>query len=232
MNDLNVVPKKSFYSVFVKRFLDIVLSTIAILCLLWLFIIVSVLEIVFHGFPIIYKTKRPGKNGKIFYLYKFRSMTNARDEKGFLLPEKDRITKFGHFIRKTSIDELPELFNILKGDMSIIGPRPLLVEYLPLYSRRHFMRHAVRPGLACVRIMPSNSKTWTWGEQFENDIYYIEHISLGLDIKMVVMTFFEAVRGAEYRTNDTRIPFMGDNLYDTRTKDELEEQIHFNSLEE
>lgn len=233
--DINEMPivRKSFYSRYIKRFLDILLSGIAIICLSWLYIIVAILELVFHGTPVLYKTKRPGKDGKIINLYKFRSMTNERGEDGLLLPEEKRLTKFGLFIRKTSIDELPELFNILKGDMSIIGPRPLLIEYLPLYSPRHAMRHSVRPGLACVRIMPSESKTWTWGEQFENDIWYIEHLSFLTDLKMIFAVANEAIRGAEYRANDTRIPFTGDNLFDTRTKDELSENeiIHFESLE-
>lgn len=160
-------------------------------------------------------------------------MTDERDDKGLLLPEEKRLTKFGLLIRKTSIDELPELFNILKGDMSIIGPRPLLVEYLPLYSMRHSMRHSVRPGLACVRIMPSESKTWTWGDQLENDIWYVEHVSFYTDLKMLIAIIKEIVHGAEYRANDTRIPFTGDNLYDTRSKNELNknEIIHFDSLE-
>lgn len=113
--------------------------------------------------------------------------------------------------------------------MSVIGPRPLLVEYLPLYSPRHAYRHKVWPGLACVRIMPSDSKTWTWGEQFENDIWYIEHLSFMTDVKMVFAVLKEAIKGAEYRASDTRIPFTGDNLFDTRSKDELgeDEIIHF-----
>ncbi len=233
MSEKSEIPKvrRTFYSVVIKRLLDIILSGLAIICLVWLFLIIYILELIFHGRPALYKTKRPGKDGQIFGLYKFRSMTNERGEDGLLLSEDKRITKFGRFIRKTSIDELPELFNILKGDMSIIGPRPLLVEYLPLYSERHAMRHAVRPGLACVRIMPSDSKTWTWGEQFENDIYYIENISFHTDVKMLFAVIREVIKGAEYRANDTRIPFTGDNLDDTRTKDELDSVIHFESLE-
>ena len=147
-----------------------------------------------------------------------------------MLPEAKRITKFGLFIRRTSIDELPELFNIFKGDMSIIGPRPLLVEYLSLYSPRHAMRHAVKPGLACVRIMPSKSKTWTWGEQFENDVWYVEHLNFMTDLKMIVAVFKETVKGADYRANDTRIPFVGDNLYDTRRKTDLDDIVRYDSI--
>lgn len=225
------VPVKSFYSVVVKRFFDIVLSFLALLVLSPVLLIVCVLELVYHGAPVFYATKRPGKDGKIIKIYKFRSMTNERDENGLLLPEDKRITKFGKIIRKLSVDELPELWSILKGDMSIIGPRPLLIEYLDYYNPRHAMRHSVRPGLACVRIQNTESKTWTWREQFENDIYYIEHISLLTDIKMIFAVIKEVFKGAEYRADDTRTPFVGDNLDDTRSKSELEEVVHFSSIE-
>jgi undecaprenyl phosphate N,N'-diacetylbacillosamine 1-phosphate transferase len=168
----------------------------------------------------LYKAKRPGKDGKLFQLYKFRSMTNECGEDGLLLPEDKRLTKFGLFLRKTSIDELPELFNIIKGDMSIIGPRPLLVRYMDLYSTRHLMRRCVRPGLACVRIRPSESKTWTWREQFENDIYYIEHISFKTDLKMIFAAIREVLKGCDYRVKATRVPFDGENLDETRSKEE------------
>jgi undecaprenyl phosphate N,N'-diacetylbacillosamine 1-phosphate transferase len=194
---------------------------------------VTILELVFHGRPVLYKTKRPGKNKKIVELYKFRSMTNERGKDGLLLPESKRLTKFGRLIRKTSIDELPQLFNILKGDMSIIGPRPLLIEYLPLYSRRHSYRHAVRPGLLCPRIIHTKSKTWTWGEQFENDIWYVEHVSFCTDVRMVIAVVKEVLKASDIRSNDTRAPFTGNNLYDTRSRDELGEAgiTHFASLE-
>ena len=225
------VPVKSFYSVGVKRFFDIVLSFLALLVLSPVLLIVCFLELVYHGAPVFYATKRPGKDGKIIKIYKFRSMTNERDENGLLLPEDKRITKFGKIIRKLSVDELPELWSILKGDMSIIGPRPLLIEYLDYYSPRHAMRHSVRPGLACVRIQNTESKTWTWREQFENDIYYIENISLLTDIKMIFAVIKEVFKGAEYRADDTRTPFVGDNLDDTRSKSELDEVVHFSSIE-
>ena len=223
-------PSRTFYARFLKRFFDFSISLIALICLSPLLLIVCILELVYHGAPVIYKTKRPGKDGKIFSLYKFRSMTNARDENGMLLPEDQRLTKFGYFIRRTSIDELPGLLNILKGDMAIIGPRPLLVEYLDLYTPRHAMRHAVRPGLACVRIMPSDSKTWTWREQFENDIYYVEHLSFAIDVKMIFLTLKEAIKGADYRSNDTRVPFDGNNLDETRSKQELEKYVRYDSV--
>ena len=193
-------------------------------------LVICILELILHGSPVIYKTKRPGKDSKIFELYKFRSMTNAKDENGVLLPENKRITKFGLFLRRTSIDELPELLNIIRGDMSIIGPRPLLTEYLPLYSQRHAMRHSVRPGLACVRIRPSDSKTWTWREQFENDIYYIKHVSFVTDVRMIFAIIKEVIKGCDYRANDTRVPFDGTNLDETRSKHEIEGMVRYDSV--
>jgi undecaprenyl phosphate N,N'-diacetylbacillosamine 1-phosphate transferase len=224
------IVRNTVYSKYIKRILDVALSGIALICFGWLFLVIAILELIFHGRPILYKTRRPGKDGKIFYLYKFRSMTNKHGEDGLLLPESKRLTKFGRIIRKTSVDELPELFNILKGELSIIGPRPLLTEYLPLYSERHAYRHAVRPGLACVRIKPSESKSWTWGEQFENDIWYIEHISFMTDVKMVFAVVKEAIKGADYRADDTRVPFTGDNLYETRSRNEVGDVIRYNSI--
>lgn len=223
--------KKSFYSVVVKRLLDVILSGLALMVLSPLMLIISVSELIFHGRPIIYCTKRPGKDGKIFNMYKFRSMTNERGEDGYLLPEEKRLTKFGRFIRKTSIDELPGLINILKGDMSIIGPRPLLIEYMQYYIPRHAMRHAVRPGLTLERIAKSDSKTWTWREQFENDIWYIEHISFITDVRMILAIVRAVFKGSEYRASDTRMPFDGENLDETRGRDELGICKHFDSLE-
>lgn len=223
-------PKRSFYSLYFKRILDFCLSMMALICLSPLLMVICILELIYHGKPVLYKTKRPGKDGRIFNLYKFRSMTNERDENGMLLPEEKRLTKFGLFLRRTSIDELPGLLNILKGDMAIIGPRPLLVEYMNLYTPRHAMRHGVRPGLALARLIDKDSKTFTWREQFENDIYYVEHVSLVVDIKMIIGVFLEAVKGSEYRTNDTRVPFDGNNLDETRSKEELENIVRYDSV--
>ena len=197
--------KRSFYTKYGKRALDIILSGIAIIFLSWLYLIIAILELIFHGFPIIYKQLRPGKNGEIFSMYKFRSMTNERDANGDLLPGRDRITKFGRFIRRCSLDELPELVCIFTGKMSIIGPRPLLPEYLQHYTERHQYRHAVRPGLALVSLQKLDS--WTWNDQFETDIWYVENCSLWVDIKMIFAVLKEAVRGSEYRVNATRGKF-------------------------
>lgn len=203
--------KRTIYTMVVKRFLDIILSGMAIILLSPVMILVAFFELVFQGYPIVFAQERPGLKGKLFKLYKFRSMTNKKDKNGKLLPGNQRLTSFGKFIRKYSLDELPELFCILKGDMSIIGPRPLLPEYMPLYTKRHKMRHAVRPGFACVPLKPI--KTWSWNDQFENDIWYIENCSFLVDVKMVFAVAREAILGSEYRVDDTRTEFTGDNLY-------------------
>lgn len=203
--------KRTFYTVVVKRLLDIILSGLAIVVLSPLLLVLSVLELIYHGRPILFAQERPGLHGKIFKVYKFRSMTNARDENGDLLPEDQRATKFGRMIRRLSLDELPELFCILTGKMSIIGPRPLLVRYLPYYTERHQHRHDVRPGFACVPLKPM--KTWSWNDQFENDIWYMENCSFIVDVKMVFAVLREAVAGAEYRVGGDREEFVGTNLY-------------------
>lgn len=232
-SDKKNIPVKvvnTIYSRYVKRGFDICLSGLALMVLSPVFLILIILELLFHGRPVLYKTMRPGKNGKIFKLYKFRSMTNARDSRGVLLPEKERLTSFGRFIRKTSLDELPELINIFKGDMSIIGPRPLLVEYMDYYSTRHAQRHAVRPGLACFRIIKTDSTTWTWRDQFENDIWYVEHISFLTDIKMVYAVLREVLKASDIRAEDERLPFTGDNLDEIRCKSEVEEYHRYDSI--
>lgn len=204
--------KKSVYTVVVKRLLDIWISGIAIIVLIPIFLAISILEIVFHGRPILYSQDRPGLHGRIFKIYKFRSMTNEKDENGVLLPGDKRVTTFGRILRRFSLDELPELFCIFSGKMSIVGPRPLHVRYLPLYTKRHAMRHEVRPGLACVPIKPM--KTWTWNDQFENDIWYIENCSFFVDLKMIIGLVAEAISGSDYRSGDTRKEFNGKNLYE------------------
>lgn len=212
MQETETLPKikRTLYTIVVKRLLDIIISGIAIVVLSPLFLVVALLELVFHGRPIVFSQERPGLHGKIFNIYKFRSMTNETDDSGELLPGNQRLTKFGRFIRKYSIDELPELLCIFTGKMSIIGPRPLRVEYLPLYNRRHMMRHEVRPGFACVRLKPGT--TWTWRDQFENDIWYIENCSFLIDVKMVFAVAREAIHPSKYRIEATRKPFDGTNL--------------------
>jgi len=220
-------PKNSFYSKVVKRLLDIVLSGMAIVVLSPVLLVIVILELIYHGAPVVYVDKRPGKDGKIFNLYKFRSMTNECDENGKLLHASKRITPFGRVLRRTSLDELAGLFNVFNGTMSVIGPRPLMVEYLPLYNQRHKYRHSVRPGLACWDLKGTSkltSASWTWNAQFESDIYYVEHVSFWLDVRMVLKTFKVVLTKSEMRTNSDRIRFNGENLTDTRTRKQLFEE--------
>lgn len=175
------------YVKFGKRFFDIVLSLIALLLLWPVILLVAILVRVKLGSPVIFHQKRPGYQEKIFTLAKFRTMTDARDASGELLPDAVRLTKFGAFLRKTSLDELPELWNILKGDMSIVGPRPLLVEYLPYYTKRERLRHTIRPGL--TGLAQVNGRNFiAWDDRLEKDVEYVEHVSFWLDLKILWMT--------------------------------------------
>lgn len=217
-------PKNSFYSRYIKRLLDIILSGTAILVLSPVLLAICVLELIYHGAPVVYVDKRPGKDGEIFRMYKFRSMTNECDENGKLLHPSKRITPFGRILRRTSLDELAGLFNILNGTMSIIGPRPLMVDYLPLYNERHKYRHAVRPGLACWDLRKGNeltSASFTWNVQFESDIYYVENVSFWLDVKQVIKTVQVVFTKSEMRTNSDRVKFNGKNLNETRTRSQI-----------
>ena len=170
-----------------KRILDIVLSLMGILLLSWLYLLLWILVRIKLGSPVLFKQQRPGKNEKIFMLYKFRTMTDERDEQGNLLPDSVRLTKFGKFLRAASLDELPELFNILKGDMSLIGPRPLLVSYLPYYSEKERLRHTVRPGLTGLAQV-SGRNFIDWDRRLKKDIEYVEHLSFGMDVKVLWLT--------------------------------------------
>lgn len=175
------------YRYFFKRLFDFVLALIAIIVLSPVLLITAFFVRSKLGSPIIFKQERPGKNEKIFTLYKFRTMTDEKDEKGNLLPDEVRLTKFGKMLRSTSLDELPELFNILLGDMSIVGPRPLLVRYLPLYNKQQKHRHDVRPGFTgWAQCNGRNSISWE--EKFDLDVYYVNHISLLLDVKIIFKT--------------------------------------------
>lgn len=179
------------YQKYFKRPIDILCALAAIVVFSWLYIIVAALVRIKLGSPVLFKQARPGKDGKIFYLYKFRSMTNERDENGNLLPDDVRLTKFGRFLRKTSLDELPEAFNILKGDMSVVGPRPLLVEYLPYYTEEEKCRHNVRPGLSGLAQV-NGRNAMTWEEKFSWDIKYVYNITFWGDIKIILLTVWKA----------------------------------------
>lgn len=170
-----------------KRLLDILLSACALVVLSWVLLIVAVLVRTKLGSPVIFCQERPGKDGKIFKMYKFRSMTDARDKDGTLLPDEDRLTKLGRILRATSLDELPELWNILKGDMSIVGPRPLLVRYLPLYNEEQRHRHDVRPGLTGLS-QAVGDVDMTWERQFQLDVEYVGHMTFFGDVKIILLT--------------------------------------------
>lgn len=199
------------YRKFFKRFFDIVLSLTALIVLSPVLLIVAVLVRVKLGSPVIFCQERPGKDEKIFRLYKFRSMTDERDENGELLPDEVRLTKFGRFLRSTSLDELPELWNILKGDMSIVGPRPLLVKYLPRYNEQQRRRHEVRPGLTGLAQV-SGRNLLSWEEKFRLDVEYVNHITFWGDMKIILDTVVKAVIRQEGISSDTSVTmeeFMG-----------------------
>lgn len=181
------------YQKYVKRILDITLSGAAIIVLSPVMGVTAILVKKKLGSPVIFKQKRPGKDEKIFTMYKFRTMTDERDEKGELLPDSIRLTKFGKMLRSTSLDELPELFNIFKGDMSIIGPRPLLVQYLPLYNEKQKRRHDVRPGLSGLAQVNGRNAI-TWEEKFSYDVEYVEKVSFTLDVRIVLKTMIKAFK--------------------------------------
>lgn len=195
---------------YIKRILDIISSLLAIIILSPLLAVTAVLVKTKLGSPVLFKQERPGKDEKIFTLMKFRTMTDERDENGELLPDEVRLTKFGKFLRSTSIDELPELFNILKGDMSVIGPRPLLVKYLPRYNEHQHRRHEVRPGLSgWAQVNGRNSISWE--EKFDLDVEYVDNYSFAMDVKILFMTVLNVLKkeGISSETSATMEVFMG-----------------------
>lgn len=201
------------YKHFFKRFFDFIIVLIVLLCIWWIIAIIAIwLHFANKGAGVFFTQERPGKDGKIFKVIKFKSMTDEKDENGVLLPNEQRITKVGAFIRKTSIDELPQLFNVLKGDMALIGPRPLRVEYLPLYSAEQARRHEVRPGITgWAQVNGRNAISWT--KKFEYDVWYVDHVSFLLDIKIFYMTVEKVIKRSDINSGD-RIgiePFNGNN---------------------
>lgn len=197
--------KKTFYQLFGKRILDILLSGIALIVLSPIILIVGFLVRIKLGSPIIFKQERPGKSEKIFSMYKFRTMTDERDHNGEYLPDEIRLTKFGKMLRATSLDELPELWNILKGDMSIVGPRPLLVEYLTLYSEKQRKRHNVRPGLTGLAQVNGRNAI-SWEEKFDLDVYYVDKISFFNDLIIIIQTCKKVIKKENINTINNNIP--------------------------
>ena len=198
------------YRKYIKRLLDFILSLFAIIILSPVLLIVALLVRIKLGAPVIFKQKRPGLNEKIFTLYKFRTMTDAKDEQGNLLPDEIRLTKFGKLLRSTSLDELPELFNILKGDMSIVGPRPLLVRYLSLYNEHQKHRHDVRPGFTGYA-QCNGRNAISWEEKFDLDVYYTKNLTLFMDIKIIIKTIKVVLfrEGISSETSVTMEEFRG-----------------------
>lgn len=211
-----MVHKKGIYEKYIKRILDFTLSLIALICLFPILLIVAILVRAKLGSPIIFKQQRPGKDEKIFTLYKFRTMTDEKDENGNLLPDSQRLTKFGKFLRSTSLDELPELVNIIKGDMSIVGPRPLAVQYLPYYNEVERHRHDVRPGLTGLAQINGRNNL-SWEEKFEYDIKYINEITLKNDIDIILKTIVKV-----FKKQDVVVRGTGKNIdFDEYRKKEI-----------
>lgn len=193
-----------------KRLFDLLLALFLIMLFSPIFIIISLLILWKMGRPILFRQQRPGLHGKIFGIYKFRTMTNERDSDGILLPDEQRLIGVGKLIRSTSLDELPQLFNVLRGEMSFVGPRPLLTEYLPLYNERQKKRHAVKPGITgWAQVNGRNAISWE--QKFDYDVWYVEHQSIWLDIKILWMTFLKVVRRSDINssTSATMEKFKG-----------------------
>lgn len=204
------VHKKGIYEKYIKRPLDFGCALASLVALSPLMALVAVLVRVKLGTPVIFRQERPGKDGKIFTLYKFRTMTDKKDRKGNLLPDEKRLTPFGKKLRASSLDELPELLNILKGDMAVVGPRPLLVQYLPLYTPRQARRHEVRPGFTGYAQVHGRNAI-SWEDKFEKDVYYVDHISFLGDCRIILQTIGAVLKreGISSATAATMEAFQG-----------------------
>ncbi|WP_311735971.1 sugar transferase [Peribacillus frigoritolerans] len=204
--------KDGIYRRFIKRAMDFILSLIAIVVLSPILLVVALLVRVKLGSPVLFKQKRPGLNEDVFLMYKFRTMTDERDEHGELLPDNVRLTRFGRLLRSTSLDELPELFNILRGDMSIVGPRPLLVQYLPIYNDHQKRRHEVRPGLSGLAQVNGRNAI-SWENKFDLDVEYVDNVSFIGDWKIIFLTIKKVFvrEGINSEVAATMEPFKGTN---------------------
>lgn len=203
-------PKDNFYSVYGKRLFDLALTVPALVILSPVLVVLSLLVRLNLGSPVLFCQQRPGLRGRPFLLYKFRTMANAHDSHGNMLPDKQRLTGFGRFLRSTSLDELPELFNVLKGDMSLVGPRPLLMQYLQRYSPEQARRHEVKPGITgWAQVNGRNAITWE--EKFQLDVWYVDNWSLWLDIKIIFLTIWKIFsrEGINQAGQATMEEFMG-----------------------
>ena len=198
------------YAKYIKRILDFILSLLVIIILSPVMLIIYILVRIKLGKPAIFKQQRPGKNEKIFTLYKFRTMTDKKDESGNLLPDSERLTKFGKTLRSTSLDDLPELFNILKGDLAIVGPRPLLVEYLKLYNDEQRKRHDVRPGLTGLAQV-SGRNLISWQDRFKKDVEYVNNLTFINDLNIILITLKKVIKreGISQKNNVTMEKFKG-----------------------
>ncbi len=208
------------YARFVKRLLDILISSVMILLLCWLYAIVALLVRCKLGSPVIFHQDRPGRNGKIFPMYKFRSMSDARDAQGNLLSDEERLTPFGKKLRASSLDELPELINILKGDMSLIGPRPLLIRYLPYYTKEEFRRHDVRPGLTGLAQV-NGRNALNWEDRFRYDLQYVDHLTFFMDLKILFMTVGKVLKRSGSLSGDAQT--VAD--FDAYREDQLQQGV-------
>ena len=201
------------YKLFFKRFFDFWISLIVLICISPILLVVTIwLNFVNKGAGVFFFQERPGLHGKIFKVIKYKTMTDERDAEGNLLPDEVRLTKVGRFVRSTSIDELPQLINVLKGDMALIGPRPLLPQYLPLYSAEQARRHEVRPGISgWAQCHGRNAISWT--EKFKLDVWYVDHVSLMTDLKVIWITIMKVLKrdGISQEGNVTMEAFNGDN---------------------
>lgn len=205
------------YERYFKRPLDVLCGLTAVIVFGWLYIIVAILVRVNLGSPVLFRQKRPGKDGEIFEMYKFRSMSNAKNEDGELLPDTERLTRFGRFLRATSLDELPEAFNIIKGDMSVVGPRPLAVQYLPYYNEEEQHRHDVRPGLSGLAQVNGRNAV-NWEEKFVYDVEYVNRITFLGDIKIIFLTVKTALKRESIGTRGVDAP-MDFDVYRRRQQE-------------
>ena len=202
---------------FSKRLLDLLITIPGLVLLSPLLLLLSLLIFIYHGRPVLFRQARPGYKGRLFTVFKFRTMTNRHDEKGNLLPDAERLTRFGSFLRSSSLDELPELFNVLRGEMSWVGPRPLLMQYLDRYTPEQARRHDVHPGITgWAQVNGRNAITWD--DKFCLDVWYVDHWSLALDIKILLLTVWKVIKreGISQEGHVTAVEFMGS----TQTQDE------------